>query len=257
MTGAFGMVETHLRGKRILLVDDERELADMVATILHGAGFASVDIANSSAEALSSIAARSASPEHAYQLFVLDVMMPGMDGFELLGRIRQLPAHTSTPALFLTAKDEPFDRVSGLTLGADDYIAKPFLPQELVLRIAAVLRRCYAAENPLLELAASRVNFATAEVERADGQTVPLTAKEHEILSVLARNAGRIVTIDSLCEACWGDRSAASSLMAHIKSLRLKWAIRLCVGFPLIAARTGLQTGRAPKLSSLKRALAS
>ena len=164
MTGAFGMVETHLRGKRILLVDDERELADMVATILHGAGFASVDIANSSAEALSSIAARSASPEHAYQLFVLDVMMPGMDGFELLGRIRQLPAHTSTPALFLTAKDEPFDRVSGLTLGADDYIAKPFLPQELVLRIAAVLRRCYAAENPLLELAASRVNFATAEV---------------------------------------------------------------------------------------------
>ena len=100
MTGAFGMVETHLRGKRILLVDDERELADMVATILHGAGFASVDIANSSAEALSSIAARSASPEHAYQLFVLDVMMPGMDGFELLGRIRQLPAHTSTPALF-------------------------------------------------------------------------------------------------------------------------------------------------------------
>ena len=71
MTGAFGMVETHLRGKRILLVDDERELADMVATILHGAGFASVDIANSSAEALSSIAARSASPEHAYQLFVL------------------------------------------------------------------------------------------------------------------------------------------------------------------------------------------
>ena len=223
MTGAFGMVETHLRGKRILLVDDERELADMVATILHGAGFASVDIANSSAEALSSIAARSASPEHAYQLFVLDVMMPGMDGFELLGRIRQLPAHTSTPALFLTAKDEPFDRVSGLTLGADDYIAKPFLPQELVLRIAAVLRRCYAAENPLLELAASRVNFATAEVERADGQTVPLTAKEHEILSVLARNAGRTVTIDSLCEACWGTSFGyENSLMAHIRRLREK-----------------------------------
>ena len=80
MTGAFGMVETHLRGKRILLVDDERELADMVATMLARRGFASVDIANSSAEALSSIAARSASPEHAYQLFVLDVMMPGMDG---------------------------------------------------------------------------------------------------------------------------------------------------------------------------------
>lgn len=238
MTGAFGMVETHLRGKRILLVDDERELADMVATILHGAGFASVDIANSSAEALSSIAARSASPEHAYQLFVLDVMMPGMDGFELLGRIRQLSAHTSTPALFLTAKDEPFDRVSGLTLGADDYIAKPFLPQELVLRIAAVLRRCYAAENPLLELAASRVNFATAEVERADGQTVPLTAKEHEILSVLARNAGRIVTIDSLCEACWGTSFGyENSLMAHIRRLREKIEADPSAPVSLVTAR--------------------
>ena len=194
MTGAFGMVETHLRGKRILLVDDERELADMVATILHGAGFASVDIANSSAEALSSIAARSASPEHAYQLFVLDVMMPGMDGFELLGRIRQLPAHTSTPALFLTAKDEPFDRVSGLTLGA--------------------------------------------EVERADGQTVPLTAKEHEILSVLARNAGRIVTIDSLCEACWGTSFGyENSLMAHIRRLREKIEADPSAPVSLVTAR--------------------
>ena len=139
MAGAFGTVEEHLRTKRILLVDDERELADMVATILHGAGFASVDIINASTEALAAITARSASPERAYELFVLDVMMPDMDGFDLLARIRQLPAHAATPALFLTAKDEPFDRVSGLTLGADDYIAKPFLPQELVLRIAAVL----------------------------------------------------------------------------------------------------------------------
>ena len=165
-------------------------------------------------------------------------MMPGMDGFELLGRIRQLPAHTSTPALFLTAKDEPFDRVSGLTLGADDYIAKPFLPQELVLRIAAVLRRCYAADNPLLELAASRVNFATAEVERADGQTVPLTAKEHEILSVLARNAGRIVTIDSLCEACWGTSFGyVNSLMAHIRRLREKIEADPSAPVSLVTAR--------------------
>ena len=223
MAGAFGTVEEHLRTKRILLVDDERELADMVATILHGAGFASVDIINASTEALAAITARSASPERAYELFVLDVMMPGMDGFDLLARIRQLPAHAATPALFLTAKDEPFDRVSGLTLGADDYIAKPFLPQELVLRIAAVLRRCYVAENPVLELAASRVNFATAEVERADGETVLLTAKEHEILSVLARNAGRIVTIDALCEACWGTSFGyENSLMAHIRRLREK-----------------------------------
>ena len=212
----FGRVEKHLRDKRILLVDDEAELADMVATILHGAGFSNVDRTHTGTEALAAIDERAASPERAYQLFVLDVMMPGMDG-------RDRSAHTSTPALFLTAKDEPFDRVSGLSLGADDYLAKPFLPQELVLRIAAVLRRCYAQENPLLELAASRVNFATAEVERADGSTVLLTAKEREILSVLARNAGRIVTIDALCEACWGTSFGyENSLMAHIRRLREK-----------------------------------
>ena len=202
----YGMVERHVRDKRILLVDDEAELAGMVAAILHGAGFSAVDRVGSGAEALTAIDARAASPEDAYQLFVLDVMMPGMDGFDLL-----------------TAKDEPFDRVSGLALGADDYIAKPFLPQELVLRIAAVLRRCYAQESPLLELDACRVNFATAEVERADGSTVLLTAKEHEILSVLARNAGRIVTIDALCEACWGTSFGyENSLMAHIRRLREK-----------------------------------
>ena len=223
VAGGFGMVEEHVRDKRVLLVDDERELASMVSTILHGAGFASVDVAHSGEEALAAIDERQGSPERAYQLFVLDVMMSGMDGFDLLARIRERPAHASTPALFLTAKDEPFDRVSGLSLGADDYIAKPFLPQELVLRIAAVLRRCYTAETSYLELAASRVNFATAEVEREDGETVLLTAKEHEILGTLARNAGRIVTIDALCEACWGTSFGyENSLMAHIRRLREK-----------------------------------
>lgn len=216
-------VEPHVGKKRILIVDDEQNLAAMVADILAGSGFSSVDIAHSAHAALAAIAARAQSSLGAYQLFVLDVMMPGMDGFELLSRIRTLPDYRSTPALFLTAKDEPFDRVNGLTRGADDYITKPFLPQELVLRIAAVLRRCYAEENPLLDLAASRVNFSTAEVERNDGTTALLTAKEHEILSVLARNAGRIVTIDALCEACWGTSFGyENSLMAHIRRLREK-----------------------------------
>ena len=216
-SGGFGMVDEHLRGKRILVVDDERELADMVAAILHGAGFACVDVAHAGAEALAAVDARASSPERAYQLLVLDVMMPGMDGFDLLARVRERPACARVPAVFLTAKDEPYHRVSGLSLGADDYIAKPFLPQELVLR------RCYAEESPSLELDACRVNFATAEVERADGSTVLLTAKEHEILSVLARNAGRIVTIDALCEACWGTSFGyENSLMAHIRRLREK-----------------------------------
>lgn len=220
---AYGMVEEHLRDKRILLVDDEAELAALVAAILRGTGFTQVEVVHTGTEALAALDEPANMPEHAYQLFVLDVMMPGIDGFDLLARIRTRPAYQRTPVLFLTAKDGPLDRVSGLALGADDYVAKPFLPQELILRVAAVLRRCYAAENPLLELAACQVDFSTAEVRRADGDTVMLTAKEHEILSVLARNAGRIVTIDALCEACWGTSFGYdNSLMAHIRRLREK-----------------------------------
>lgn len=218
----FGTVEPHLREKRILLVDDEKELAGMVEAILRGAGFSHITTANSGEEALTVLDAARVK-DVPFQLFVLDVMMPDMDGFILLSNIRKRPSYTVTPALFLTAKDEPFDRVSGLSLGADDYISKPFLPQELVLRIVAVLRRCYTQENSKLELDACRVDFLTAEIIRDDGETVLLTAKEHEILSVLARNAGRIVTIDALCEACWGTSFGYdNSLMAHIRRLREK-----------------------------------
>lgn len=237
-TGGFGMVDAHLRDKRILIVDDERELAGMVAAILHGAGFTCVSVAHSGVEALTAVDERAGDPERAFQLFVLDVMMPHMDGFELLSHLRERPACARVPVVFLTAKDEPFDRVSGLSLGADDYIAKPFLPQEFVLRIAAVLRRCYAEESPVLELDASRVNFATAEVERADGEIVLLTAKEHEILNVLARNAGRIVTIDALCEACWGTSFGyENSLMAHIRRLREKIEANPSKPVSLVTAR--------------------
>ena len=214
---ALVQLEAHLLEKRILLVDDEAELVEMVRAILRAAGFENVSIARSGEEALRAVEA------HAFDLFVLDVMMPGIDGFQLLARLRALPATADVPALFLTAKDEPFDRVNGLTLGADDYVVKPFLPQELILRIAAILRRCYADESPRLELAFCTVDFDTAGVARADGTTAELTAKEHEILSVLARNIGRIVTIDALCEACWSTSFGyENSLMAHIRRLREK-----------------------------------
>ena len=229
----FGLVEESLRAKRILVVDDERELGDMVASILAGAGFREVRVARSAEEALRIAADSSAAKSGKgavpdafsaeVQLFLLDVMMPGMDGFQLLGRLREMGACTKTPAIFLTARDEPIDRVGGLSLGADDYIAKPFLPQELILRIAAVLRRCYADDAGGLTLAHAVVDLANAEVTREGGETVQLTAKEHEILSVLARNAGRIVTIDAICEECWGTSfSYENSLMAHVRRLREK-----------------------------------
>ena len=199
----------------ILIIEDDEDIREGIRILFSGENYRITE-AGSGEEGLRLFSGD-------IDLVILDIMMPGMSGFDLLARIRERPAHASTPALFLSAKDEPFDRVNGLSLGADDYVTKPFLPQELVLRIAALLRRCYAAESPVLELAASRVNLTTAEVERADGTTVQLTAKEHEILSVLARNAGRIITIDALCEACWGTSFGYdNSLMAHIRRLREK-----------------------------------
>lgn len=101
-------------------------------------------------------------------------------------------------------------------------MVKPFLPKEL-LRIGIVLRRCYREEDPAVQLAGSRIDFARAEVVK-NGEHLPLTAKEHEILSVLCRNAGRIVTIDQLCEAAWGENPFGyeNSLMAHIRRIREK-----------------------------------
>lgn len=214
--------DSYLVRKRIMLVDDEPGLVRMLETILFQAGFDSVISFGDPREALGHCKSAEGA-ECPIHLFVLDVMMPGMDGFSLLSNIRRVAGYAKTPAMFLTAKDEPHDRLSGLGLGADDYILKPFLPQELILRVKAVLRRCYADENPLLDLSACQVDLSNAEVHRADGTVVMLTAKEHEILSVLARNAGRIVTIDAICEACWGTTFGyENSLMAHIRRLREK-----------------------------------
>jgi DNA-binding response OmpR family regulator len=213
--------ERHLLTKSIVLVDDEPELLHMVSEILTREGFESLHAFTSPTEALTFCRASAANSE-SIGLVILDVMMPEMDGNALLSYIRCIATLEHVPAIFLTAKDAPQDRIAGLGLGADDYIAKPFLPQELVLRIMAVLRRCYAEDDPTLDLGYCSVNFDTAEVTRPDG-VVMLTAKEHDILRVLAQNRGRIVTIDALCQACWEDPFGyENTLMAHIHRLREK-----------------------------------
>lgn len=209
--------------ERILLVEDDPTIVESLGELLRSEGYA-VDHAATQDGALE--AALGTGDAHAgtpvpYALVLLDVTLAQGNGFAVCTALKQ--ARPNLPVIFLTASSDEFTTVAGIQMGADDYIAKPFLPQELMLRIAAVLRRCYAEESPLLELDACRVNFATAEVLRADGGTAQLTAKEHEILSVLARNAGRIVTIDALCEACWGTSFGYdNSLMAHIRRLREK-----------------------------------
>ncbi len=208
------MENAFLKEKKILLVDDEPELLRLVAQILRDGGFRAVVTAASVREG--EAAARREKPD----LAILDVTLPDGNGFGLLERLR---AFGDLPAIFLTARDEPADRLAGLTLGADDYIVKPFLPQELLLRVNAVLRRSYKAEAPVLILAACTVDLSRAEVKKG-GSVLPLTAKEHSILETLARNDGRIVTLDALCEAVWGENPFGyeNSLNAHIRRIREK-----------------------------------
>lgn len=203
-----------LKNKRMLLVDDEQELLNMVVSILKGDGFSNIKTATSVSEALN--AAQSFKP----QLAVLDVMLPDGDGFSLMSELKKCG---DFPILFLTAKGEDEDKFKGFGLGADDYIVKPFLPKELIFRITAILRRTYKDGNPLVKLSGSEIDFERAEVIK-DGAHIQLTAKEFELLSALYRNAGRIVTIDALCEAAWGDNPFGyeNSLMAHIRRIREK-----------------------------------
>lgn len=208
------MAFNYLKRKKILLVDDEPELLNMVTSILENEGYTNIKTASTASEAID--ACKNFKPE----LAVLDVMLPDGNGFDLL---RELKRISDFPVLFLTARGEDEDKWTGFGRGADDYMVKPFLPKELTFRIMAILRRSYKNDAPLVILAESEIDFDRAEVRKA-GDVLPLTAKEYEILSSLYRNAGKIVTIDTLCEAAWGDNPYGyeSSLMAHIRRIREK-----------------------------------
>ncbi len=208
------MDNSFLHSKKLLLVDDEPELLKMVSNILKDAGFENIVAAASVKEGVAQ--AKKEEPD----LALLDVMLPDGDGFSLM---RQLRSFTDILVIFLTAKDEAADKLAGLGLGADDYIAKPFMPQELLLRTYAVLRRSYKADSPLVILDGCTIDFSRAEVNKG-GEVFPLTAKEHTLLETLARNEGKIVTVDALCEALWGDNPFGyeNSLNAHIRRIREK-----------------------------------
>lgn len=208
------MNDTYLKQKRILLVDDELELLHMLISILSEDGFQNIKTAMTVKEAITE--AHDYQPEFA----ILDVMLPDGNGFDLMEVLKK---HNDYPILFLTARGEDEDKFKGFGLGADDYMVKPFLPRELIYRVNAILRRSYKDEKPLVKLAFCEVDFERAEVLRK-GEHLPLTAKEHDILAALYRNAGKIVTIDALCEAAWGDNPFGyeNSLMAHIRRIREK-----------------------------------
>ena len=204
----------YLKHKKILITDDEADLLEMVTSILEQDGFKAIKTAGTVSEALHMC------KEWKPDLAILDVMLPDGDGFSLFEQMRTF---TEVPVLFLTARGEDEDKLTGLGLGADDYMVKPFLPKELSLRIGIILRHYYKGENPIVQLSGSQIDFDRAEVIK-ENEHFPLTAKEHDILLALYRNAGRIVTIDQLCEAAWGDNPYGyeNSLMAHIRRIREK-----------------------------------
>lgn len=208
------MDNSFLHRKTLLLVDDEPDLLKMVSDILKDAGFETVLTAATVKEAVAE--AQKEKPD----LIILDVMLPDGDGFSLMQQFRTF---TDVPIIFLTAKDETADKLTGLGLGSDDYISKPFLPQELILRIYAVLRRSYKEDNPLVVLDGCAIDFSRAKIHKS-GEIISLTAKEHTLLETLARNEGKIVTVDALCEALWGDNPFGyeNSLNAHVRRVREK-----------------------------------
>ena len=203
---------------KILAVDDEAAICGMIREILCGAGFRLVQTAQSCAQA------RRVYVDFAPDAVVLDVMLPDGDGFSLMREFRR---SRNVPILFLSARDADEDRLHGLGLGADDYIVKPFLPQELVLRLTAVLRRSYAAQlgsaDNVLHLGETVVDWGSGSVTRG-GKTMQLTAKEYALLRKLADNRGNIVTNDALCRAAWDDETFGyeNTLMVHIRRLREK-----------------------------------
>lgn len=203
---------------RILVVDDDPPSVKMTAFLLREEGY-EVLAANNGRDAL--LLLEREKPD----LVLLDVMMPGLDGFETL---RQIRSRDSIPVIFLSAKGETADRVAGLEIGADDYLAKPFEPSELLARVKAVLRRteAYALgdSSDRIESGGIRLDPLTNRAELAAGRTVELTPIECRLLHCVMRNAGRVLTHDQLLNSVWGTNYGGypNQIAVYVRRLRTK-----------------------------------
>jgi len=206
-----------MSAERILIVEDEPSIAEVVALYLRRSGY-EVIFAKDGLEAQNKI------ETHSPDLIVLDLMLPIVDGFELT---RWLRDHSDTPIIMLTARRDEVDRIAGLEMGADDYILKPFSPQEVVSRVRAVLRRTKpqpeeAAEQPLV--------FSSMEIDpqtrlvTIEEQEITLTAKEFDTLWLLAQHPRQVFTRNHVLESVWGisDYIDPSTVTVHIRRLREK-----------------------------------
>lgn len=206
--------------EHILVVDDEKEIADLIEVYLIGDGY-TVHKYYNGADALAGLSTES------IDLALLDVMLPDVDGFRILQKIRE---HHYFPVIMLTAKVEDMDKIMGLTLGADDYITKPFNPLEVVARVKTQLRRYKnynQAQTPVPAFHDIRGLVISKDTHTCTlyGQTVSLTPLEFSILWYLCEHKGRVVSSEELFEQVWGEKYLSNSnntVMAHIGRLREK-----------------------------------
>ncbi|MGO4964301.1 response regulator transcription factor [Bacillus sp. GM1] len=205
---------------RVLIADDEKEIRDLLKTYLKRECY-EVDVAVDGEDAL-----RLFEQNH-YHLVILDVMMPKIDGIEVCRRMRN---HTNVPILMLTAKDLEGDKILGLSIGADDYITKPFSVNEVLARIKAMLRRFLVLgsesrsdEQSLIQFKGLTIDLKTYTVT-AGGQEISLTAKEFELLKFFASNPGQVFTKTQLFRNAWSDQYIEddNTVMVHIRRLRKK-----------------------------------
>ena len=199
--------------ERLLVVDDEATVRELLSATLRFAGFR----VTSAATAGEAVAAAEADPP---DLVLLDVMLPDMDGFEVVRRLRE-GEQGRVPVLFLTARDRQADKVAGLSLGADDYVTKPFDLEELIARIRAILRRTGGSPAGLLTVGELALDAEGHQVTRA-GQPVRLSATEFRLLRYLMENAGRVVSKTQILQRVWrydfgGDASIVDTYISYVR----------------------------------------
>lgn len=201
---------------RVLVVEDEESFSDALSFMLRREGF-EVGVASTGIDAVTLF------DQHGADLVLLDLMLPGMSGTEVC---RTLRAKSNVPIIMVTAKDGEVDKVVGLELGADDYVTKPFSSRELVARVRAVLRRANEQEELLpstLEAGPVRMDVER-HIVSVDGEHISLPLKEFELLEILLRNSGRVLTRGMLIDRVWGSDYVGDgkTLDVHVKRLRAK-----------------------------------
>lgn len=217
------MESVNYTDKKILIIDDEEDITDLLEEIIRKEGF------NNIKKAYCGLDGINLCKEEKPNIVILDIMLPDVDGIEVCKSIREF---SYCPILFLSAKNSDIDKILGLSMGGDDYITKPFSPREIVFRIKAQLRRqqydqvskeVQERKDEQIKIGKISIDTSNSQVYK-DGIEVKLTAKEYKILLCLAQNANRIINKEKLCEIVWSEDNIGydNAISVHIRHLREK-----------------------------------